>query len=82
MKRGGDIMSVHQMLVIRIRPFLSVFFGKFYIKNWSCDQFQLSLQPNFGKFYQKLVTRPISIVFGHQASVEMQGMALTVKFWG
>ena len=26
MKRGGDIMSVHQMLVIRIRPFLSGFF--------------------------------------------------------
>ena len=97
MKRGGDIMSVHQMLVIRIRPLLSVFiffiFGKFYTKNWSCDQilviftknwscnqFQLSFRPNFGKVYQKLVRPPISIVFRHQASVEMQGMALTVKF--
>ena len=25
---------------------------------------------------------PLSIVFVHQASVEMQEMALTVKFWG
>ena len=25
---------------------------------------------------------PLSIVFAHQASVEMQEMALTVKFWG
>ena len=33
-----------------------------FTKNWSRDQFQLSSGPNFGNFYQKLVTRPISIV--------------------
>ena len=26
-----------------------------FTKNWSCNQFQLSSQPNFGNFYQKLV---------------------------
>ena len=39
-----------------------------FTKNWSCDQFQLSLRPNFGKIYQKLVLRPIPIV-------------IATKFW-
>ena len=33
-----------------------------FTKNWSCNKFQLSLWPNFGNFYQKLVTQPISSV--------------------
>ena len=37
-------------------------------KNWSRDQFKLSSQPNFGNFYQNLVTQPIPIV-------------MATKFW-